>query len=1063
MEFRVLGGMAAEHAGRAVELGRRQERCLLGLLLLEAGRVVTMDRLVDLLWPVEPPAASRATLHTYAARLRSKLSPFGIPVTARDGGYAVGVDAYQVDVHRFRAEVERARDIADPAARVEVLAAALGLWRGPVLAGVADDALAVRLGRPFEELRFEALELHADAALAAGCHETLVVSLTALLEQQPTRERLVGSLMTALYRNGRQADALDLYRRTRAILADELGLDPSAELQSLHRRVLAGDPDLAFRAPTGRTTARRFLPRDIPDFAGRQAELDELDRRLSGPAGPAMIVITAIAGTAGVGKTALAVRWARRSASLFPDGQLYVDLRGFDNRAPMSAREALSHLLAQLEVAPERVPAGLDQAAALFRGLVADRKLLLVLDNAAAAEQVRPLLPGTPDCVVLVTSRTVLGGLVAREGAARLTLDVLPAETSAELLAAILGADRAEAEPLAVQRLGEICGHLPLALRIAAANLVAEPGRSVADYVASLGEAVRIGALAVADDPASAVRTIFDQSYGALSAERRRAFRLLGLIPGDDFDVAAVAALTGRPAADAAQALAGLLDAHLIVAKDADRYAMHDLVRLYAREQVAAPEAAEPLHAWYAYYAAVARSAVEVVSPQTTRLPAPAGERSSEVRFADSSAALAWLVVEQPNLAAAVAYADRAGLSSFAWSIADTLRGYFWIRRDLHAWTAMAETGLAAATSAASTTGQAAMHVSLGVARRAAGDLDGSIEHLTAALAYARACAWAECEATVVGSLGIAHAETGNGPAAFAAFDEAVAINRRLGRVGPLAVQLGNAAGLRRRLGELRRAEGDLAEALTVYRASGNRAGEAVTLTNLAMTRHELGDAAGAAELLAEALAGHRELDDRYGEAIASTALGRLSLDAGDLDDAAARLAAAVELAGQTGDVQHEAAATGLLAMVALGSGDPGTAADRMERALALPGVDGHTYLYADLLDEHARVLLAGGRVAEAAERATAALNLARADGYAVIETHARTTLAEIRLRAGDPVAAAAEAELARELVEHTGYARCTQRVEAVLAGTAYPAGSSGRGSDHPPLVRVHHRVDTVA
>ncbi len=465
MDFRVLGPVEIEHGGQLIDLGpRRGERCLLGLLLLESERgVLGIDRLQSLLWDDDPPANAQRTVHTYVARLRARLKPFNIKIKTISSGYRIEVPAERIDALRFGAAVSRAKDVADPGERATLLASALALWRGPVLADVASDYLRARVGTALEEQRFLAIDLGARADLDRGCHEDVSARLAVPAGDNPTREHLAELLMLAHYRCGRQADALAVYRRSWQTLRDELGVEPGPGLRELHARILANDPALAPSAQDGAPLPPpRFLPRDVPDFTGRTTDLrrlDEIAEESRDVAGA--VLITAVTGTAGVGKTALAVRWGHRAAGRFPGGQLYVNLRGYDTGPPLRPVDALAQLLRALGLPGEKIPADEQEASGLYRSLLAERRILVLLDNAASTEQVRPLLPAAPGSITLITSRDRLAGLLARDGARRLVLDVLSPRESVALIGRIVGPQRVSASPEAALALAAACGHLP--------------------------------------------------------------------------------------------------------------------------------------------------------------------------------------------------------------------------------------------------------------------------------------------------------------------------------------------------------------------------------------------------------------------------------------------------------------------------------------------------------------------------------------------------------------------------------------------------------------------------
>jgi len=1038
----VLGAVAARHNGEEVNLGRRQERCLLGLLLLDAGRVVSADQLLDRLWHGAPPESGRRTLHTYVARLRGRLTPFDVHIVTRGAGYAIDIGPAQVDVHRFVAEVARARELRSPAARAEALTAALGLWRGPLLAGVADDDLGQRLSGGLEETRLAAIESCLEARLAVGQHLDVVGPLTEIVAQYPTRERPPALLMLALFRSGRTADAIEVYRRLRRVLVDEFGLDPGDDLQRLHRQILGNDPVLTASAPAGVDDAprrgRRFLPRDVPDFTGRVADLARLDAVLQERSGSTpTAVVSAIAGLAGVGKTALAVRWAHAVAHQFADGQLYVNLRGYDPRLPMRSIDALGRLLRALDVPSERIPPDLDDAAALYRSVLADQRVLILLDNARSAEQVRPLLPGNPACCVVVTSRDGLGGLIAREGARRIVLETMTPDEAAELLRRMLGHQRVEAP--AAAELAVLCGHLPLALRIAAAQLADRSDGAMADYIARLRGSDRLAALAIDGDADTELQTIFNQSYRALAEPEQRMFRLLGLVPGDDVTVAAVAALADLPAPEVAPLLDRLVCANLVTGQAAGRYSMHDLIREFALKLAREDgdgEAAVPR--LLAFYLRAAAAAVTVVAPQAVHLPAP--EDESPIQFTDRAHALAWLETEQTNLVAATLHASTQGPRPMAWQLADVLRGYFWMRRDFDAWTTTAETGLAAATAVEDRSGQAAMRLSLGIAYRSVSQLVPAIDHLRAALALSREVAWVEGEAAAIGSLGIASAELGRNGDALTYFSGALALNRRLGRDTSVAVNLGNIGTLRALCGELQSAVTEFGEALALYRRTANRAGEALMMTNLGLALYELGRLDEALGHLEPGLAIHREIGDRYGESIATVALGQLSLRLGRVDVAADLAAAAERLADETNHTTSHCAALTLLGAVHQQRGDAPAALASYTSALTIARGIGYRVGQGDALDGLAQAYLSQGQDDEASARAEEALAIATTDGYATVRARALSTLAEIRLSQGRAAEATEAAEQALSICAESGYAHIRARAErAVAAGRGLP------------------------
>ncbi|WP_243707239.1 BTAD domain-containing putative transcriptional regulator [Micromonospora sp. KC606] len=556
MRFQILGPVVAYAASGPVALGTARQRTVLAVLLVEPGAPVSLDQLIERLWGSTPPQRARQTMHTYLSRLRDVLSGVGGPVLVRRSGtYTLEIDSYTVDLHRFRALATRARQTPDDDRAADLWRKAMALWKGRPFADLDSDWLRM-VADALETERLAAGLDRTDVLLRSGEHAPLLPELTAAAAEHPLDERRARQLMLALYRSGRQADALAHYRLLRTRLVDELGSDPGPVLRELHQRMLRHDPELTATATTetpGTSAApanailRRpaQLPADVAGFTGRAADLHRLDQMMGGGSGdaPQAVVITAIGGAAGVGKTSLAVHWAHRVADRFPDGQLYVNLRGYDPEQPMPAGDALARFLTALGVTGQNIPLDVEERAARYRSELAGRRMLILLDNVASAAQVRPLLPGTGSCLVVVTSRDSLAGLVAVQGAHRLDLDLLPTAEAVALLRRLVG-QRIQAEPEAAEALAEQCARLPLALRVAAELVMSRPDSTLADLVAELADRrTRLELLDAGGDPYAAVREVFSWSIQHLPAEAVRVFRLLGLHSGPDLDPYAAAAL----------------------------------------------------------------------------------------------------------------------------------------------------------------------------------------------------------------------------------------------------------------------------------------------------------------------------------------------------------------------------------------------------------------------------------------------------------------------------------------------------------------------------------------
>ena len=737
MEFGLLGPLTVRCGGAAVPVAAGKQRAVLAALLLDAGRAVPVDELCDVLWGAEPPESARASVQNYVRRLRQALGDAGRDrIRTQPGGYLITVSAGELDVTRFEALARSAGAAVrrgawdDAAGRAR---AALALWRGEPLADAGSAVLAGREAPRLAELRLQAQEARAEADLHLGRRAEAIAELRVLVGAHPLRERLPALLMLALYWDGRQGEALAAYRQARQALARELGSEPGTGLRELHQRMLAGDPALApdpapaphRAAPAARAAGDgtraaagppppaaegpplvpRQLPGAVPHFTGRAAELAALTRALD-TAGeqPGSVPIAAIGGTAGVGKTALAVRWAHQVADRFPDGQLYVNLRGYDPGRPVAAADALAGILGALGVTGPDVPPGAEERAARYRSALAGRRVLVVLDNAREVEQVRLLLPGTPGCMVVVTSRDALAGLVARYGASRLDLDLLPGPDAVGLLRVLIGA-RADADPGAAAVLAERCARLPLALRVAAELTAERPEVSLAGLSAELaGLRQRLDRLDAGGDPRTAVRAVFSWSSRDLDPAAARLFALLGLFPGPDLDRQAAAALAGTPVEAAAQALSTLARAHLVRPAGPGRYGLHDLLRGYAAEQAARRETGQwrqaALTRLLDYYLDTATATAAALDPAAARPgssapAAPAARAGAPVIGAaaagagpagpaggpgppvtGAAAARAWLDAERPVLAAITAQAASGGWPGHATGLSAALAPY---------------------------------------------------------------------------------------------------------------------------------------------------------------------------------------------------------------------------------------------------------------------------------------------------------------------------------------------------------------------------------------------------
>ncbi|KUO14237.1 hypothetical protein AQJ58_01895 [Streptomyces sp. DSM 15324] len=975
-----------------MDLGPAKRRTLLAALLVDAGRWVSAETLIDRVWGEEPPAQVRATLYAHVARIRGALAealpylgdgetgnaPARPPLVRGSGGYRLDVPRDLVDAHRFRDLVTTARlSGASAAARVAVLREAMGLWRGEPLAGLPGD-WAARTRESWTQQRIHAVLDWADAELRVGGHPVVVDVLSALVAEHPLVEPLAVALMRALHAAGRAPEALACYIALGKRLAEELGTAPGAEARHAHRTILGGKaagpgtrrpPPATATAPavaTGRpSSVPAQLPMEAAGFTGREEELARLDKLLVGASDrPSAVVVSAVSGTAGVGKTALAVHWAHRIRDRFPDGQLYVNLRGYDPERPVTAADALVRFLTALGVPGQDVPPEPDDRAARYRSEIADRRMLIVLDNAATVEQVRPLLPGAGTCAVLVTSRDSLAGLVAREGAHRLDLDLLPADAARALLRRLVG-PRAEAEPDAVDALAAQCARLPLALRVAAELAVARPATPLADLVGELTDQQRRLDLLDADgDPRAAVTAVFSWSLRQLPTDAARAFRLLGLHPGPDLDVHAAAALTGCDPADARRMLDVLARAHLVQRVDGTRYGMHDLLRAYATRLATAEDAPQAREAaldrLFDHYLATAAAAMTCLHPAEAHLRPPAPEAATP-DLSDPDAARAWLNAERACLTAMSAHTATHGRPSHAIRLSLTLYRHLITGRHTDGLT---------------------IHGHARDAARLLGD--------------------PASEARALLGIGTAHWQLARHEPARRYLQEALTLFRQADDPPGEARALVNLGLVDERLGRFRSAVGLLEQALVLYRNAGDRSGEAVVLKDLATVEGQLGRYGEAADRLQQALALLRAVGNRYLEAHALNDLGTVEARLGRLDSAARHQEQALVLLREVGDRYGEAGALHSLGVVHTRLDRPAEAAECHRQALALYLQNGDRDGEARALNGLGEAARAAGRPLDAVPHHTDALAIAEDIGNPGQQARAHSGLGDAHRALGD-------------------------------------------------------------
>jgi DNA-binding SARP family transcriptional activator/tetratricopeptide (TPR) repeat protein len=719
-----------------------RRKAVLATLALHAGAIVSTGRLAEVVWGEDAPATAVNTLQSHVSYLRTVLGD-KTAIRARPPGYLLDLNGDQSDVQVAERLLRQGTDLADPAQGVRHLRAALALWRGQPLADVTGLAWLEEQAEQLQLLCLQIRRALAEARLAIGEHAQLVPDLEKMAVEYPLDEHVHAQLMLALYRSGRQADALAVFHRMRNTLAEQLGIDPVQALRDLETAILQQDPSVAAPVPAvtlapAVTPAPAAPPSPVPaqlppavaGFAGREPELATLDRLLDAMAAtsqeaPAAVAISVISGTPGVGKTALALHWAHRAKERFPDGQLYVNLRGFDpGGAALDPDEAVCGFLDTLGVPAAQVPPGLAARAALYRSVLAGKRILVVLDNARDPEQVRPLLPGSAGCTAIVTSRSDLTGLAAVDGAHSVPLKLLSVAEARSLLTRRLGLGRVAAEPDAADDIIARCARLPLALAIAAARAATAPGFPLAAIAAELSEVGRSLDPFDGGDLAADVRAVFSWSYRELSGDAARLFRLLGLHPGPDIAVTAAASLAAVPPGQARTLLRELTRAHLLAEHSPGRYACHDLLRAYAAELAHACDSQDARDAAVLrvldHYLHTVNDAAMPSDPWAGPLVVAAPQPGVTVtELASAEDVLAWFAAEHTALLGGVQLAAATGLATHAWQLAWHLSSFLLRRGQWEEQAGACRAALAAARRAGDATGQAyATHgLALGYAR----------------------------------------------------------------------------------------------------------------------------------------------------------------------------------------------------------------------------------------------------------------------------------------------------------------------------------------------------------
>ncbi|WP_420081629.1 BTAD domain-containing putative transcriptional regulator [Streptomyces sp. JL4002] len=975
--FRLLGPLIVQTDDGPLRINGRRQATVLSMLVLYADRVVSVDTLVDAVWPDSPPATARNQIAICVATLRKTFKQAGVTdlLVTSPPGYLLAKGEHRVDVQEFLERAEKGRDAARRGRAEEactLFEEALSIWRGSALdetPGSRLEAEAVRL----EQMRLTLVEERAGLMLQLGRHRALTGELTELVARHPLREQCREHLMLALYRSGQRAEALDVFLNGRRLLTEQLGIEPGPGLRQLHDLILRDSPELTrppavvAPAPTALQTIPAQLPAGVMAFTGRQREMASLDGLLKEPYNPHTPALATIVGVGGVGKTALAVHWASQVADQFPDGQLFADLRGYDEEhAPVSPAAVLDRFLRALGIGAPQIPADADERASLFRSLLSTRKTLIVLDNVRSFPQLRPLLPGGGRSVVLATSRESLGDLTGDYTALSIRLRMLEPTEATALLIKLAGADRFGSDPVAVEQLGALCDCLPLALRIAGARLAAKPNLSVRSLVERLRD--QRGRLDVLSPGEGGVRAGFRLTYRDLPAEAARMYRRLGLLRTADFAAWAGAAVLDTTVWHAEELIDQLVDAQLLEVASADpgraaRYRFQDLLRLFARERAESDEpegdtdaALERAFAAWLWLAEEAHRRIDGRRFPVSREQAPAPDFLRGLADELVGAPMDWFESERSAVTDMVAHAAETGRAWYAWTLTQSAVPHFETKNYLEDWQRSAEHALAAARRSGDEPGEATMLRSLGslaiyqrryeqaegwnraalrllrntgdvggaalaqrnlaMCARFQGDWARALEYCEEALSGFHASGDTGNEAHLMGFQAQIELDRGNVGGALPLAERAVALSRRTGSVRAEAQSVYRLAEVRLRAGELGEAGEAFEAVLRLTRGEGDRVGEAHALRGLGQTQWSQGLLPAAGGTLQQALEITDELADRFLYARVETDLGCVDALGGHCAKAAERFRRACAAFGEVGAQPWRAQAARLLGAV---------------------------------------------------------------------------------------------------------------------------------------------------
>jgi DNA-binding SARP family transcriptional activator/predicted negative regulator of RcsB-dependent stress response len=1026
VEFRVLGPIAVLRAGEPLHVPVGSQQVVLAAMLLRANQVVTVGELVEWLWEDEPPSDAWESAKAYVRRLRRTLEAPDL-IEALADGFRLTVPDTAVDLLRFRRRVREAESLRG----TEQLAGfdeALALWGDEPLASLAPSTAKSRAMHALVEEYSQAVEKRAEGYLKLGRHAELVADLHAMIARYPHRERVWSQLMVALYRSGKRVEALAAYRRARSYLAQEFGITPGAELERTHHGVLTDTLDAAVGDDAATHTIVRLtpaqLPADIGDFVGRASELGMARAALTAPPGASAPVLV-ISGMPGVGKSAFAVKLAHEVRTRFPDGQLFVDLHGYSEHTPLSPARVLSRVLPALGLPSTQVPTDIEDLTNTYRSLVADRRILLVLDNAANAQQVHDLIPAAPESAVLITSRSQMPSLAALTGARLLSLAPLSPRDSEQLVRMILANAPRPADGDIAQII-ELCGHLPLAMRIAATAYL-HNSRPLPDFIMELEQHDRLAALTIADDPRATVRAVFDLSYRTLTPDAARLFRLLSLVPGPDFCRDCARHVAGFSSARAEQSLGELTAASLIHPGRARHYRFHDLVRLYAHDRCVTTDDPGDLHdavaRLHSYYVTTGDAAADALYPTWIRLPRthPTIVPAEHPPVVPNAAQ--WMSDEAPNLIATIRYTAQYGPAEIAWYLSESLRAYVVTHGEYRIEALGAfEIALQAATVADNRRAMATMHSAFSSVYLRIRDIQRALPHIRAELSHHLEAGFAEGETRARMALGEA-----------------------------LATQ-----------GYLRDAADQIGEALRIAEHHDFADLQLLALLNFGVLeewRDQL-DAAKKYVLSAFDLIGGTSGGSTKGAAHAT--LGMIMIRRGEFDAAIEQHLVALECYRQGGDQHYESEALRGLAHAYSKTGNTEASIAHATKALAVAEDLGDEYDITDSLISLAGICHELKMTAQARSHAESALKMSDELEYTKAHVEAMLELASIAKSEGRLDRAEEHANHAIDLARKGELLRLRGDAEILLAWIFHEKGDHAQALRHASnAFTIHHEVNS--